>query len=97
MSHNVGDLNGVLARFSDSVFTAILTDLSSEQARTLAEKLCQITRDRLFDIPNGKTIQTSLSIGVAMIGETAPDAPELLSRAVNAAEKVKLSNKRLPA
>jgi diguanylate cyclase (GGDEF)-like protein len=85
--------NGVLARFSDSVFTAVLTDLSSEQARTLAEKLCQITRDRLFDIPNGKTIQTSLSIGVAMIGETAPDAPELLSRAVNAAEKVKLLTK----
>ena len=86
--------NGVvLARFSDSVFTAILSDLSTDQARTLAEKMCQLTRDRLFDIPNGKTIQTSLSIGVAMIGETAPDAPELLSRAVNAAEKVKLLTK----
>jgi predicted signal transduction protein with EAL and GGDEF domain len=47
----------------------------------------------LFDIPNGKTIQTSLSIGVAMIGETAPDVPELLSRAVNASEKVKMDTK----
>ncbi len=85
--------NGVLARFSDSVFTAILSDLNTEQSRTLADKLCHAVRDRLFDIPNGKTIQTSLSIGVAMIGETAPDAPELLSRAVNAAEKVKLHTK----
>ena len=47
----------------------------------------------MFDIPNGKTIQTSLSIGVAMIGETAPDVPELLTRAVNASAKVKMDTK----
>lgn len=85
--------DGVLARFSDSAFTAILPETSVDLARGLAEKLCQAVHERLFDIPGGKTIQTSLSIGVAMIGETAPDAPEVLSRAVNAAEKVKLLNK----
>lgn len=82
-----------LARFSDSAFTAIISELNAEQARTLAEKICQTIHDRLFDIPNGKTIQSSLSIGVAMIGETAPDSQELLSRAVTAAEKVKLLSK----
>ncbi len=82
-----------LARFSDSTFTAIIDDLSTDQARALAEKICQTVHERLFDIPNGRTIQTSLSIGIAMIGETAPDTPELLSRAVNAAEKVKVLNK----
>ena len=91
LSLHIGE--GILARFSDSAFTAILSNLNTEQAKTLAEKICQITHERLFDIPNGKTIQTSLSVGVAMIGETAPDAPELLSRAVNAAEKVKLLTK----
>ena len=91
LSAHIGE--GILARFSDSAFTAILSNLNTEQAKGLAEKICQITHERLFDIPNGKTIQTSLSVGVAMIGETAPDAPELLSRAVNAAEKVKLLTK----
>ena len=91
LSSHIGE--GILARFSDSAFTAILSNFNTEQAKTLAEKICQITHERLFDIPNGKTIQTSLSVGVAMIGETAPDAPELLSRAVNAAEKVKLLTK----
>ena len=91
LSTQIGE--GILARFSDSAFTAILSNLNTEQAKGLAEKICQITHERLFDIPNGKTIQTSLSVGVAMIGETAPDAPELLSRAVNAAEKVKLLTK----
>ncbi|PTQ87702.1 EAL domain-containing protein [Agitococcus lubricus] len=85
--------NAAIARFSDTVFTAIINDVNTEQARTQAEKICPMVHDRLFDIPNGRTIQTSLSIGVAMIGETAPDSQELLSRAVNAAEKVKLLNK----
>jgi len=84
---------GTLARFSDTTFTAILPQMTVDTARALAEQLCHAAHERLFDIPGGKTIQTSLSIGVAMIGETAPDAPEILSRAVNAAEKVKLLNK----
>ena len=84
---------GALARFSDSAFTAILPETTADIAKSMAEKLCQLIHDRLFDIPGGKTIQTSLSIGIAMIGETAPDAPEILSRAVNAAEKVKLQTK----
>ncbi|HEX5360730.1 MAG TPA: EAL domain-containing protein [Fluviicoccus sp.] len=84
---------GVLARFSDSTFTALLPDTQADTAKATAEKLCHAVHERLFDIPGGKTIQTSLSIGIAMIGETAPDAPEILSRAVNAAEKVKLLTK----
>ncbi|HEX5277768.1 MAG TPA: EAL domain-containing protein [Fluviicoccus sp.] len=84
---------GVLARFSDSTFTALLPETQADTAKATAEKLCHAVHERLFDIPGGKTIQTSLSIGIAMIGETAPDAPEILSRAVNAAEKVKLLTK----
>ncbi|RZU46707.1 PAS domain S-box-containing protein/diguanylate cyclase (GGDEF)-like protein [Fluviicoccus keumensis] len=85
--------DGTLARFSDTAFTVILPETSADVAKATAEKLCQAVHERLFDIPGGKTIQTSLSIGIAMIGETAPDAPEILSRAVNAAEKVKLLTK----
>jgi multidomain signaling protein FimX len=85
--------NALLARFSDNVFSAILQDSNVEDAKKRAESVCQAVYERLFDIPNGKTIQTSLSIGVAMIGETAPDVPELLSRAVSASAKVKMDSK----
>lgn len=95
LSKNLATLmpNAILARFSDSVFAAVIQDINLETAKQIAEKTCQSIYERLFDIPNGKTIQTSLSIGVAMIGETAPDTPELLSRAVTASEKVKLQTK----
>lgn len=85
----------ILARFSDGAFTALIENTNGDQAKALAEKLCHLIHDRLFDIPNGKTVQTSLSIGIALLGETAPDAPEVLSRAVNASEKVKLLTKGL--
>jgi diguanylate cyclase (GGDEF)-like protein/PAS domain S-box-containing protein len=85
--------NALLARFSDNVFSAILQDSNVEDAKQRAESVCKAVYERLFDIPNGKTIQTSLSIGVAMIGETAPDVPELLSRAVSASAKVKMDSK----
>ena len=85
--------NALLARFSDNVFSAILQDCNVEDAKKRAESVCKAVFERLFDIPNGKTIQTSLSIGVAMIGETAPDVPELLSRAVSASAKVKMDSK----
>lgn len=85
--------NALLARFSDTVFGAILQDTNMEAAKEYAINVCQKVHERLFDIPNGKTVQTSLSIGVAMIGETAPDVPELLSRAVNASATAKSNNK----
>lgn len=80
-----------IARFSDSAFTALVPGLDPEKAKNDAEALCQHVHDHLIEIAGGKTQQTSLSIGIAMVGETAPDPTEMLSRAINCAEKVKLA------
>lgn len=80
-----------LARFSDSAFTAIVPGLDPEQAQAKGEEICQQVHDQLIQIPGGKTQQTTLSIGVAMIGETAPAPEEMISRALGASEKVKLA------
>jgi diguanylate cyclase (GGDEF)-like protein/PAS domain S-box-containing protein len=80
-----------LARFSDSAFTALVPGLDPEQAQAKGEEICQQVHDQLIQLPGGKTQQTTLSIGVAMIGETAPAPEEMISRALGASEKVKLA------
>lgn len=80
---------GTLSRFSDSSFTALVPGLEAEKAQELAQQACQQVHDQLFQLPGGKTQQTTLSIGVAMVGETAPEPEEMLSRALAAAAKVK--------
>lgn len=79
-----------LSRFSDSSFVALVPDIDIDKARAMGEAATKAVHDHLIQIPGGKTVQTSLSIGAAMIGETSPEASEVLSRAVGAAEKVKV-------
>lgn len=84
--------SGSLARFSDTMFTALVSGLEPEKAQELAQQVCQHVHDQLIQLPGGKTQQTTLSIGVAMIGETAPEPEEMLSRALGAAAKVRQAN-----
>jgi diguanylate cyclase (GGDEF)-like protein/PAS domain S-box-containing protein len=81
-----------LSRFADSAFTALIPGLDPEHATQKAEALCKQIHDQLIEIPGGKTQQTSLSIGITMVGETAPAPAEILSRAITCAEKVKLAH-----
>ncbi|HET8732107.1 MAG TPA: EAL domain-containing protein [Moraxellaceae bacterium] len=83
--------NASVARFNDSSFTALVAGMEPEKAQAHAEQICQQIHDHLFQIPGGKTQQTTVSVGVAMIGETAPEPDEMLSRVVGASEKVKLA------
>ncbi len=80
-----------LARFSDSAFTALVPGLDPEKAKSEADTICKQVHNQLIDVGSGKTQQTSLSIGLAMVGETAPDPAEMLSRAIGASENIKLA------
>jgi diguanylate cyclase (GGDEF)-like protein/PAS domain S-box-containing protein len=79
-----------LARFGDSSFAALVPDIDIEKAGKLADAAAKGVHDHLIGIPGGKTVQTSLSIGVTMIGETASDPADMFSRALSSAEKVKV-------
>jgi len=83
--------NASISRFGDAAFAVLAPGMEPEKAKTDAEALCKQVHDRLIELPDGKTQQTSLSIGITMVGETAPDAGEMLSRAIAASEQVKLA------
>lgn len=80
-----------VARFSDSTFAAVVSGMDQDAATELSTALCQKVHNQLIDIGDGKTQQTSLSIGLAMIGETAPELAEMIGRALETANKVKLA------
>lgn len=80
------------SRFGDASFAVLAAGLEADKAKPLADALCKDVHDHLVELPDGKTQQTSLSIGITIVGETAPSSEEMLSRAIAAAEKMKLAN-----
>ncbi|MDE2419866.1 MAG: EAL domain-containing protein [Gammaproteobacteria bacterium] len=81
-------------RFGDSTFATLVTNTTSEEICTIAQATTELIAKSLISVGN-RTVQTTISIGIAMIGETSPDSAELLSRAFNASEKVKIQNQGL--
>jgi diguanylate cyclase (GGDEF)-like protein/PAS domain S-box-containing protein len=81
-------------RFGDSTFATLVANTTPENISTTALEVTELIAKTLISIGK-RTVQTTVSIGIAMIGETSPNSTELLSRAFNAAEKVKIKNQGL--
>lgn len=81
-------------RFSDSAFATLVTNTSADDISAASQATTELIAKALIGVGN-RTVQTTVSIGIAMIGETSPDGEELLSRAFSAAEKVKIQNQGL--
>jgi EAL domain-containing protein (putative c-di-GMP-specific phosphodiesterase class I) len=81
-----------LSRFGESTFTVIVPATTPEIITQRAQKLVETIQGLLISVDK-RTVQTTVSIGIAMIGETSPESTELLERAFDAADKVKLKNK----
>jgi diguanylate cyclase (GGDEF)-like protein/PAS domain S-box-containing protein len=78
----------ILARLSDDAFCLLCQPCEEKALTELCEALCKKVEDHLFDI-NGRTVQLTLSIGVAAITENAPKAPDLMGRAHTASSELK--------
>ncbi|WJN58978.1 EAL domain-containing protein [Pseudomonas sp. SO81] len=76
-----------LARFGDDVFTALLPGTSPQQSHELLAGLLKKAEGHLFDIA-GRTVQTSLSIGVAGLSEQTSKAQEVVDRAHRCADEI---------
>ena len=76
-------------RFRESAFTCILTNQSINEARDVAKSLCHLVSEHLIMVDN-RTVQATISIGVVPINQTSPSANEVLERAYQSSEKVKL-------
>lgn len=78
----------VLARLSDDAFCLLCQPCEEKVMADQCEAIRKKVEDHLFDI-NGRTVQLTLSIGVAAITENAPKAPDLMGRAHTASSELK--------
>ncbi|TVP52079.1 MAG: EAL domain-containing protein [Halomonadaceae bacterium] len=78
----------LLSRLSDDAFALLDTRNNTSSLQALCENLRRRIADHLFDI-SGRTVQMTVSIGIAPITDNAPKAMDLLGRAHSAADQVR--------
>ncbi|WXL25218.1 EAL domain-containing protein [Ectopseudomonas mendocina] len=80
-----------LARFGDDVFSALIPGATPENALPLLESLLKKVEGNLFDV-SCRTVQTTLSIGVAGLNETTAKSQEVVDRAHRCADELSGGN-----
>ena len=80
-----------LARFGDDVFAALIPAATPEAVQADLEKLLKKVEGNLFDI-SCRTVQTTLTIGVAGLNETTAKAQEVVDRAHRCADELSNGN-----
>ncbi|WP_454256298.1 EAL domain-containing response regulator [Pseudomonas sp. Marseille-Q8238] len=76
-----------LARFGDDVFAVLQPGIAPEQSTERLHSLLKIVESHLFDV-SGRTVQATLSIGVAGLNETTAKAQEVVDRAHRCADEL---------
>ena len=89
LKENLGSY-AIIARFADTVFTALFTKLPLEQIRKTMEKVRNIFEQHIFEV-EGKTVTTTCSIGINPVTETSPEAKVLMSQVEDACSRAKNS------
>ena len=87
LKENLGSY-AIIARFADTVFTALFVELPVEQIEKIMEKVRKIFEQHIFEV-EGKTVTTTASIGINPITETSPDARTLMNQVEDACAKAK--------
>lgn len=77
-----------LARFGDDSFMLLAPDQNADKALQQAETICKAIEHHIIDV-DGKTIQATVTIGVAVLNETSSSAEEVLEQALKAAESLR--------
>ena len=80
-----------LARFSDDAFAVLMPDAQPKQLEQPLTAMLRKVEGHLFEV-GGRTVQTSLSIGVAALDEQTARAREVIDRAHRCAEEVNDGN-----
>ena len=80
--------NYTIGRLGDETFAILAIDADTKNAEQFAKKLCHDIGEHLFEVGD-KTLQTSISIGIARINENAPSSADLLTRAHRACSNVR--------
>jgi len=87
LKENLGSY-AIIARFADTVFTALFVELKVAQIEKIGEKVRKIFEQHVFEI-EGKTVTTTCSIGINPVTETSPDGRTLINQVEAACAKAK--------
>ena len=79
--------NAELARFGDDAFAVLMDEATPKQLEQPLSELLRKVEGHLFDV-GGRTVQTSLSIGVAALDEQTAKARDVIDRAHRCAEEL---------
>ncbi len=80
----------IVARFGDHSFSILRKDCDHDSITALGEEIRQAVEEHITDI-EGKSVTTTCSIGMSVIGENSPSAHETISRADLACEVARSS------
>ena len=87
LGSTTGDAD-TLARFADETFAILARGTNADAALARAEALCRTVEDHIVDI-EGKTVQATISIGIALVNETSTDADTAIEHARQAIATVR--------
>ncbi|MDZ7686625.1 MAG: EAL domain-containing protein [Gammaproteobacteria bacterium] len=85
------DEQHVIGRFGDDVFTLLYKGGDKEEAAQLAEDIRERVDQHMSEV-SGKSYQSTVSIGLSLIGENSPSSEEQVSRAHQAAVSIEDGN-----
>ncbi|MFO7604612.1 MAG: EAL domain-containing protein [Gammaproteobacteria bacterium] len=77
---------GTLARFEGPVFTLLLRKVDAKDAGKISSAICKLVHEYIADV-NGKSTPVTVSIGIALINETATNREEVIMRAEKGAQQ----------
>ncbi len=91
VAHMLNELitEGYVSRFSDTAFTILVENFTSQALEKLAERIRQDISDILIEV-NDRTTNTTASIGVVKIDSNASEPKVLLERAIDAINNIKI-------
>lgn len=82
----------ILARFGDNSFSLLMINSNVDTALKLAERMCKKVEDHIIEI-EGRTLQTTLSIGVSLINENTSNTEEVMEQGLRAVTSLREENK----
>ncbi|GAB1264413.1 EAL domain-containing response regulator [Aurantivibrio infirmus] len=77
-----------ISRFSDNAYSILLNETNADKALELANSLCKKVADRIIEV-DGRTLQTTLSIGVTLINETTSNTETVIEQSIKALNSVR--------
>lgn len=78
----------LLARFGDHSFSILAQKITADKAVAVASKICSTLAEHIIDV-DGRTMQCTLSIGVALINDTSSNAETVIEQSMNALTAVR--------